>query len=199
MVRAILEGRKTQKRRVIQWPPWTNPAVDGPRLAEDAYALAGEGRRAGLRPPYGEPGDRLWVRERWCPTAPRGRETSFRLESALYEADGPMTPPDSRWHSPIHLPRHLSRIVLEVVDVRVETLHEISNQDAIAEGLRIPYGDLPGGLAVNEWFRPGGWARDGHDAPRLVFADLWDSLNASTGYGWVTNPWVWALTFRRVD
>lgn len=207
MVRAILAGRKTQTRRVVQWPDWADPLDLAPLLSRDPHALehdpANPKRR--LRCPYGWRGDRLWVRERWSPALPASSAVPRSVGSlaiaqpdvapAFYEADGPMLPPQSRWHAGVHMPRHLSRILLEVDDVRCERLHDISVRDALAEGLE-PAGN--GDKAINEWFRPHGWARDGADNARLVFADLWDSIHARRGYDWASNPWVWAVEFRRL-
>jgi hypothetical protein len=206
MVRAILAGRKTQTRRVVQWPDWANPDEVAELLCRDPHCLEHdrEHPKRRLRCPYGRRGDRLWVRERWSPavssaTLPQsfGSLAIARTERAFafYEADGSMLPPQSRWHPGIHMPRHLSRIVLEVGGVRVERLQDISVRDALAEGLERAGNS---GKAVNDWFRADGSAKDGADNARLVFADLWDSINARRGYGWSCNPWVWAIDFRRI-
>lgn len=163
MVRAILEGRKTQTRRVVKPQP-AHIAGIGTVLNIDTIT--------GKACPYGKPGDRLWVRETW---------DGVRLDGGgalvSYRADGdkPVTD-DGRWHPSIHMPRWASRITLEVVSVRVERLQEISEEDAMAEG-----------VALAENYR----------GPVAHFASLWEQIN---GLGsWNANPWVWVVEFRRVQ
>lgn len=174
MVRALLDGRKTQTRRVVKW-----------RGGLDML---------GLPCPYGEPGDRLWVRETW---APRDSEAFLRHEveadKLFYRADDErhlLT--DGRWRPSIHMPRWASRITLEVASVRVERVQDITDADALAEGVT-NYGDdsqFPPGFsmstrAARKW------------RPRREFRDLWDSINGKRpGCAWSDNPWVWAVTFK---
>jgi hypothetical protein len=125
--------------------------------------------------PYGIPGDRLWVRETFaqgvegCPGG-----ISYRADHADPKGDGPAHP--VKWRPSIFMPRAASRILLEITDVRVQRLQEISTRDIWAEGIAAS----PDVDPVHEW------------------RDLWDSLNAARGFGWAANPWVWAITFRRV-
>lgn len=185
MVRTILDGRKTQARRVIkpqpstdhyghQWMFYSNPSK---RLQINLYTIP-------KLCPYGQPDDRLWVRESFAPERMASGET--RIE---YKADGGSPPPyvmnDGReipcsWKPSIHMPCWASRIILEITEVRVERLQEIGVEDAIAEGC-IP--ELKGKI-----FKPA----------IGLFRTLWDSLNAKRGYGWETNPWVWEISFRKI-
>ena len=176
MVRAILEDRKTQTRRVVKPPrgwaeyshcdPFAMPRLRGGGTectAESVYDKSA---------PYGQPGDRLWVRETWqCGDYfirhPQIDQVRYRATDAEL----------LHWRPSIHMPRWASRIQLEITGVRVERLQDISEADAISEGV---YSD------------PAAPARDG-------FMGLWDSINVSRGFGWAANPWVWVVSFRRID
>ena len=158
MVRAILDGRKTQTRRVIK------PQRD--------YCCL-----------YGKPGDRLWVRETWC----LGDDLDGN-EAIYFRADAP--PGDYIWSPSIHMHREASRITLEVTDVRVERVQEISADDAEAEGIPTH--------VVEHTFRKCYRGAGERAAKRIeYFSRLWDNLNAKRGYGWDANPWVWVVAFRR--
>ena len=166
MVRAILEGRKTQTRRVIK--PQTTWGSDV------EYC------------PHGVPGDRLWVRETWCPLERADWSRPGREYNVNYKADA--TPEGEcirkemgyQWKPSIFMPRWASRITLEITGVKVERIQELlDHKDIMAEGI------LP------------------DEGPRCYscrtrFAELWDSLNAKRGYGWDANPWVWVIEFKRL-
>ena len=185
MVRALLAGRKTQTRRVVRldgnsddfgFVRWQDGYPDG---ARPVFDICGEvfSRRC----PYGQAGDRLWVRETWQCVSPgplrdwpgigdqRPRKVSHLNRSCvtIYRADGEM-PGDERWQPSIHMPRWASRLTLEITGVRVERLHDISEADAIAEGC------------------------DSADG----FRELWGSINGDGA--WDANPWVWVVVFRQV-
>lgn len=192
MVRALLRDvdPKTQTRRVVKLNASGRVSRGGRNWhCEDPEAV--------LACPYGQPGDRLWVREKWAPDPPIddswastewsgcGRridgvpERFHHPRFCNYAADwlhGPI-----RWRPGIHMPRWASRILLELTEVRVQRLQDISEADAMAEGID-PDGD--------EW-------RDCCLTPRTPFLTLWESIN---GLGsWDANPWVWALSFRRIN
>lgn len=188
MVRAILSGAKTQTRRVMKvrchsicegddgklWP-WSEDA----ELAEDFWHPC----------PFGKPGDRLWVRETFAAAiySDGMRLVEYKADRSLSDFDGYDDPAGGRWRPSIHMPRWASRITLEITDVRVERLQDISEADAVAEGCKPIRPELvQDGLIV----RPG---RSAVEEFRLV----WESINGPES--WAANPWVWCITFRRVS
>ena len=210
MVRAILDGRKTQTRRVIK-------SLDGLSFyraepSEDAYEALGkwdffygwlEGgvifdACASVKAPYSI-GDILWVRETW---------NGDWCDHYIYKADGGSAvsagyDKEPRWHPSIHMPREAARIFLRVTDVQVERLNEISQSDAIDEGA------LTCDLCETDEYkelrkkakREGSKPPIGY-SPRERFAALWDSTIKNTEiskYGWYANPWVWVINFERCD
>jgi hypothetical protein len=187
MVRAILDGRKTMTRRVIKnvpailmYPQIKDAGVPILELIE-AY------KKAWLTVcPYGQPGDRLWVRETWASwTGPMG--ILGAIHKVGQDEQGQVS---IKWHSPIFMPRWASRITLEITAVRVERVQDITAADAEAEGfVSVSYRDAPKGSI-------------GYPAQIAVariaigqFAKYWDFLNAKRGYGWDANPWVWVISF----
>ena len=179
MVRAILEGRKTQTRRVVK--PQHDCRYDGLAPAREYLGrkhLGSWGAYFGwafVPCPYGQPGDQLWVREAWGYDC--DRNLVFRADGELAEVN--------RWRPSIHMPSWASRITLEVTDVRVERVQDISDLDALAEGIQVI-----GRTEVNDLSR---------GKFRHAFRALWDSINAKRGHGWDKNPWVWVVQFRVVD
>lgn len=203
MVRAILAGTKTQTRRIIKHRHAfiTEHTKTTAREASDhdnmPLILRPEDESAAKayltkHSPYGVPGDRLWVRETWLYVGPgSGSEIDGPIEQARGENQKPAncwyraTPISNldvgtyRWTPSIHMPRWASRLTLEVTEVRVQRLAEISEEDAWAEGIG---GQDCGPLTV-----------DG----RVLFASAWDALNGRKAR-WESNPWVWAISFRRL-
>ncbi len=174
MVRAILDGRKTQTRRALQPQPAT--ASDGRHLGWKKFAA--EFCR------YGVPGDTLWVRETWQHEDTACEDHRCGQPTHIYHKATEVAPETfARWRPSIYMPRWASRLTLEVTDVRIERVQEISVDDAIAEGVWIDPPDAHG-------FRSG---------VQRAFQELWDSLNAKRGFGFEANPWVWALTFKRIN
>ena len=215
MVRAILDGRKTQTRRVVKTrfdldalltAGTTWKVVEGGLHYDDGVGRGG----IPLTNPYGLVGDRLWVRESFAGPDHIGngdQGVGFGIE---YKADGAFRAHGDcgcdgpcggvlivhPWKPSIHMPRWASRITLEITDVRVERVQDISEDDAQAEGVECPQ------CADQNWREVGGEAVQ-CDYPncgsgRALFRDLWDTLNAKRGYGWDANPWVWVLEFRRL-
>ena len=196
MVLAILEGRKTQTRRVILPQPTVDDLNIWPYHDHEACWLPSK---------FGGIGDRLWVRETHRPFEhPEiGTCVQYRADESVMK---PVVWPDEntgwrweqmanaldkhKWQPSIFMPRWASRILLEIVDVRVERVRDISEADARAEGCRKPYSDLP----TAEKSR----SRDRNNAVSH-FSWLWDSINAKRGYAWKCNPWVWVVQFRRVE
>lgn len=201
MVRAILAGAKTQTRRLVRDVP------DGvievvPSLLANRGDLFDFRRNldnpVAMRCPHGAPGDRLWVKETWRTSlccddrAPStmevpgggygwpiwyvadGGEVTWRGA----KAGGPGFTTPGKTRVSIHMPRWASRITLEITDVRAQRLQDISDADARAEGVATPADAWPG-------------------RPVYDFSQLWDSINGERA-AWASNPWVWAITFKRV-
>lgn len=210
MVRAILANTKTQTRRMVK----ARADKDlGPRCVLQPHELAGEVNGGNYRNAYCAPGDRLWVRETfycdhcfypegtppscyWDGPNPRAahtpeqlaKERSDMLEAMYYRADGepefeaPEGP--TPWRPSIHMPRWASRITLEVTGVRVERLQDISEADAIAEGVNM-HPDHHGKPLTSIY------------SPVQAYRDLWESINGQGS--WAVNPWVWVISFHRLE
>lgn len=199
MVQAILDGRKTQTRRVMKdaQSDWRflelqqNPDEIGVDRYGEEYPKETNGLYAIFEAEYGEfpmskskyqPGDILWVRETWSPVQVLPKRYLYKADAENGgEGDGlPI-----RWRPSIHMPREAARLFLRVTDVRVERVQEITLSDIEREGL---YCDPP-------------YTRDHFAyAPgmRKHWRMLWDSINAKRGYSWDTNPWVWVYEFEQV-
>lgn len=214
MVRAILEGRKTVTRRVVKPAPHGDLKWNQQILGKHVTNWTDDLRL--YECPYGQPGDRLWVREslRYDPEyghffAAGGRhgETVYlcslfddKESQTGYSYDGLLP---ERSVPSIHLHRRYSRILLEVTDARVERLQDISEEQALAEGLArvtkdgalfkhgIPERDGLPGTADSAW----PWQEWEAD-PRKAFAKLWTGINGTES--WDANPWVWVVEFKRV-
>jgi hypothetical protein len=191
MVRAVMAGVKTQTRRVVKSRHWPEPLTPGyewffdQTTTEQVWEVGawnagtGEGQlHSYITCPYGKPGDRLWVRETWQRNADFPDTRSNGL--CVYRADrgGDTQLGDGqRWIPSIHMPRWASRLTLDVLSVDVQRLQDISESDALAEGVDT----LPDDPCAYS-----------------MFAMLWDSINAERGYGWHVNPWVWVVEFKVV-
>jgi hypothetical protein len=185
MVKAILEGRKTQTRRVIR------PQPDHLRTSPFFKSGLDDGHGYEVKCPY-YPGDRLWVRETCSyENVIEKSENHWSSHTKVhYRATEPEVPGiSSGWKPSIFMPRWASRITLEVVDVRVERLQDISEADAIAEGV------YTNEQALQKLGLPADTKLQGTcvDKYRIV----WDSINGKK-YPWASNPWVWCISFRRV-
>ncbi len=186
MVRAILAGRKTQTRRAVKGVAldWLGKAQFTPEyVASPGNDLC----------PFGQAGDRLWVRESFTDLRGTGIEHRPNIDGPIqryaYSADTlPGSPGDYarkdygiKWRPSIHMPREACRLVLEITAVRIERLHEISEADALAEGIDH---NAMNGYALAGMHRSAGFA----------FRDLWTSI----GGDWDSNPWVWVIDFKLV-
>jgi hypothetical protein len=209
MVRAILDGRKTQTRRVMKVQPWPDATVEvGPYhphwIDRNGESQPGpstfgavwdhqdivNGGDTGLRCPYGAPGDLLWVREGFA-VQPELWADNHGPQPIHYTADqviGFAGKPDQRQiedyrsKPSIHMPRWASRITLRITDIRVERLQDITEDDARAEGCD-----------------PARWIDEtdvGMEGYREGFARLWNKINGPGA--WDANPWVWVISFERV-
>lgn len=192
MVRAILEGRKTQTRRIVK------PQPD--RIIGKYPAIDDFGDLEAIHCPYGQPGDRLWVRETWAinhnwDSFYPDTDMTFEDMGLFYRSDE-NTERDTfgfgshgKWRPSIHMPRAASRILLEVQDVRIERLQDISENDAIAEGVKegcftghyVDYADQDYQF----------------DNAKDSFRSLWQSIHGPES--WDANPWVWVVTFKLVQ
>ncbi|EPK4544205.1 hypothetical protein M1I87_004444 [Serratia marcescens] len=218
MVRAIIDGRKTQTRRVMAVQPESNQfgllrISDSTKRSDigkyhwaESNATGPHQRSALFSCPFGQVGDRMWVRETWgvvshdfdeneriidwVPDRPATAihempfGNGYYSGHAIYAADGEFTWGDddghgekSCWKPSIHMPRTACRILLEITAVRVERLNDISDGDAIREGCSAA--DMKSGDCVAD-----------------VFARLWSSIYGAES--WIANPWVWVIEFRRV-
>ncbi|MBZ4371445.1 hypothetical protein [Corallococcus sp. AS-1-6] len=207
MVKALLAGRKTVTRRLVKERHFR------PEFHRrcSAIGVAAALRELAVLPcPFGQPGDRLWVRETWSPD----HRDVYPCYDYVYAADGRVSDTDRRehinacteakrelgerdfeclacarfrWRPSIHMPRRASRLTLEVVSVRAERLHDITEEDAKAEGAKpigITFRDEARGTRIVPSL--GGPYRDG-------FRILWESINGAES--WDVNPWVWRVEF----
>lgn len=200
MVRAILEGRKTQTRRVIKPQPteWVNDECHYVNPVPCVRNKRFSGLLDCIPCPYGIPGEKLWVRESWA-----FKDKAGELIVPVYRADGEEVEDGDgsrfipRWIPSIHMTRKASRIDLEITRVRVERLHDISDEDAKAEGSEaLRWGDLhqmPMSLAMSY-----GGILPGNPKYRFGFYNLWESINAKSCYSWDADPWVWVIEFKRI-
>jgi len=170
MVRAILEGQKSQTRRIIK-----------PEILDKFINLIWNPNENINRCPFGQPGDRLWVREtfnnNWC-------------DHIIYKADGGSAKAagyakEPIWKPSIHMPHWASRITLEIDEVRVERLQDIDDDGAIAEGA-LSYSPS----TKSDWSVGFGVA---------CFRNLWDSTCAKRGFGWEVNPFCWVIKFHILE
>lgn len=206
MVRALLDGSKTQTRRVVKPQPIADARfvggyyVPGPKLKENSK-IAVEAPYVHLACPYGQPGDRLWVRETFVMGWPLDEtgmvdqyddEGKEKPRKAFYRATSPDLvwcdggddcPIPTPWKPSIHMPRAASRITLEITRVRVERLQDISADDARAEGC--PDRPIPGAEQASVDL-----------LAKLWYHDLWEQINGPDS--WAANPWVWVVEFRRL-
>ena len=221
LIPGLLDGSKTQTRRVIKpqpscdcinpnwhgqiidWKGWKYEGREGwfcYRCGSGLHAYD-EWSSHGIICPYGQVGDRLWCKETWA----IARCTVGEYVDVMYKADqgmgrlqlktvpwfeGLKLPKDCDiWHSGRFMPRWASRILLEITEVRVERLQEITDADAIASGASVF--PLLTGVTLS--------GAPGLASARYAYLQFWDSLNAKRGYPWSMNPWPWVLAFRRVD
>lgn len=184
MICSLFEDRKTMTRRAVKGMAldWITSGFTPEFVADPANHLC----------PYGIPGDRLWVRETFAPgIGPNGIVYRATLEKDGYPYE-PLAPDEKiTWKPSIFMPRWASRITLEITNVRVEWLNDISEEDAKNEGI-----EQIGGLWKN-YLPEGvlGWTAI--DDPRASFRTLWESINGPGS--WDANPWVWVVEFKRIE
>lgn len=213
MVRAMLraESPKTQTRRIIKGAPEGACDVERQIAAPSCIDLAPgtpfwrfglvDGMSRGYVCPHGAPGDQLWVRETFCVGYEHepGQFTAIPFSGceahrrAFYRATDDDAPdePKRPWKPSICMPRWASRITLELSDIRVERLQSISCEDAKAEGVHFD----------GTWWRGGKHPETGYEqcwaTPRRAYQAAWETINGKGS--WDANPFIWALTFTRID
>ncbi len=195
MVRAILEGRKTQTRRIVN-PKWSCVDWEYVSVGDRCHTLASHA--------HGTIGDRLWVREAFA----RVPATAYRCSTGVHQTADPgdsdmcvvyregweRSSPGG-WRSPIFMFRWASRITLEITGARVERLQAITDQDAQAEGIReLP---LQEGQPGAWWAADPTWPKLHGRSPVDAYAKLWGSIHGAGS--WDTNPWVWVIEFNKLE
>ncbi len=197
MVRAILDGTKTQTRRIVNPQPDENGISCMPNAPLDwSDDVHGEWNPWKGETPNGDawrgrvvcwPGDRLWVRETWQDWCPiwqgawcgcGSKEMAQSTHRPAYAATPDERGHPAKWRPSIFMPRWASRITLEVVSVRVERLNDCSRGDAMAEGC--PFPNMADGPNPRKWY-----------------SELWESINGPGS--WAANPWVWVVEFRKIN
>lgn len=173
MVRAILDGRKTQTRRVVKPQPYEgeNP-IDTNWYKDNAPDLWATH----------QPGDIIWVRETWARISDwTDVDPEVGIpDGYIYRADWRDGAESPKWRPSIHMPREAARLFLRVKDVWVERLQNITEGEAAKEGCCTNWDEYP-------------------KTNTQKFQDLWDLINAKRGYGWDTNPWVWVVEFEKTE
>ncbi|KKN72350.1 hypothetical protein LCGC14_0411770 [marine sediment metagenome] len=208
-IKAILEGQKTQTRQVIK--PQPDIVADWLCWKGSLRCLEVNKELFAQLCPYGRVGDRLWVKESWrvidvttpvdnrIVTIQYRDDSTFRLtntelaynQQGIWVKVGYRATYSRKWQSPQFMPRSVSRIDLEITEIRAERVQEITGEDACREGIVLPfrvYGD-----GDSEYYESIANAYISH------FCALWDSLNAKHGYGSEANPWVWPITFKKEE
>ncbi len=232
IIKAILDGRKTMTRRVVKLPvasslgEWEPIELGGAGTYKDKSHTKPADKltcmwhtRSGktICCAYGQVGDRLWVRETWSPWADKMSQIAVHAEDqpCLYRADyreDCKTPldigGDYHWHSARFMFKKDTRLWLEITNIRVERVQDITGKDVISEGVQYPVTQerhpvlrltgkhppcayLPPGLLKDIKVTEDMWLK-------AHFAGLWDDLNYDRGYSWESNPWVWVIEFKRV-
>lgn len=184
MVQAIMEGRKTQTRRIIKLPP----GLGGRPVGESGNPdnPLGFMYPCGIKRPPCNKGDILWVRETWFDMTDNNGDVLYRYAADLLPPDNPA---DWRWKPSIHMPKEAARIFLRVKDVRVEHLGDMRLHDCLNEGVRLS------AAVENDLVRAPIRARE-------WFSQVWDSTIKPADldkYGWNANPWVWVIEFERCE
>jgi hypothetical protein len=225
-VRGILAGTKTQTRRIVnmrvpmgfiggrgegddpsKWGYWGEDGWGRWYVLAQGLDEHFQNGSVSIRPPHGEPGDHLWIRETWAKVfdgdPPHDEDGPSHVEyrsdtgGARYPGEWPDDcgddPECGRWKSPMYMHRWASRIDLEIVTVRPERLQSITEEDAVEEGMQFHDGHGVG---------HSGWRHDvnhGYVCPsaREAFAQAWQLINGKLAT-WYSNPWVWRIEFERL-
>jgi hypothetical protein len=206
MVRAILDGRKIQTRRRVDMP---KESIDNALWGFTAFTPEGHISFRGIHADgqygesfvklkYGQNGDILWVRETFSKVAHSSyRQSNGVLQmpideiySAVFKAGWDRSAP--QWQPSIHMPKVAARIWLEITDIRVERLHDITEEDAIAEGCEHAFDIHQRGVTIEK--TPTGGVISGAKSYRRGYRLLWERINGEGS--WHTDPWVWVISFK---
>ena len=195
LVRAILDGKKTETRRIAkQIHDGNEYCVTTPCGNCADSDMCSDAPYFGMELcPYGKVGDLLWVRETWCEVEDYEldyeqnitREYKVAMYKANYLKNGG-TAPKLKWKPSIHMPKKYCRLRLEITDIGVERIQDITNPSIEAEGI------VPNLEQIN---RMNG---DYSQARRVAWIELWDKINAKRGFPWADSPWVWVIKFKVV-
>lgn len=189
MVRAIMDGRKTMTRRIVNPQPpewkwntskWSEQCINvrHDKSERPYYVVC----------PFGKPGDTLWVRESYCPHWFETNKHAFKADWTDLSKESGFDQP--KWKPSIHMPRSAARIFLEITDISVERLHGISQKDALAEGVKHVIDKITGYCGYD--YQHGGYNL--MTTPYNGFASLWKSIHSEES--WASNPWVWVIKFK---
>lgn len=207
MVQAIQTGNKNQTRRAVKLPKkakW-GTEYDGQVIFDDGSSFGQDIEVDELKCPYGQVGDFLWVRETWATKIKAVGNTPH--ETVVYRATEPNAVQcydcngnelPVKWKPSIFMPRWASRILLEITNVRVERLHSISKEDAIAEGIKqIKINCSRDGEKIA--YKAYDWLNENitKNNPIDSYFSLWESINGRESLE--SNPWVWVITFKVVE
>jgi hypothetical protein len=196
MVKAIIDGYKTMTRRAKGLELVNQRINESWRIGETNIAgrtwweaAIDSSHSHRIDSPYGQVGDRLWVRETWNSAGGIGHGKQLFTPVIRYKADGysksceggNSNSPigiDNKWRPSIFMPRWASRITLKITNIRVERLQDISLGDLSREGVQLK--------------------QFGFDNMYSKFEHLWNTINAKRGYSWESNPWVWVIEFKKI-
>lgn len=194
MVQAILDGRKTQTRRVVKPQPprdfdYLGTGTDTASGEPIFYACWEWEKFHNVKCPYGQPGDVLWVRERFRKNEmPTGSPYHYYADNDVYTNKD-----NERWKPSIHMPKDAARIWLEITNVRVERLQDITGDDAQSEGISPCHNhgwkDYMASVEMDCFI--------GNYGRTSSFQSLWQSINGKES--WDANPWVWVIEFKRIE
>jgi len=196
--RLIIEGKKTMTRRVMKPQPSSLPVLCPNVTSKGQPSWVSKHSAGSLIQlcPYGQPGDRLWVKEAYI----NNKKPLYKADFKPLDAAGilGLYSDKSHWGNPMYMPKAISRIRLEILSICVERLQDISEDAAKAEGAEAKrWGELK--YAPLSLLGGKGSVLPSDPRYRYGFYELWDSINAKRGYSWGTNPWVWVISFRRID
>ena len=214
-VKALLDGRKTMARRVVKPQPtywddgervYDKDNIAGPEFyapvrvdkngeqypGKEVYGIYSDDGEYGCKAPC-QPGDVLWVRETWAKNTDYADPALYIPHGFIHKATGEYHM-GVKWRSPVTMPREAARLFLRVTDVRVERVQDISVEDVMAEGLpcdnEIRNPDPETHESIKNW---------NLSYAQMLYHDPWDARNAKRGHGWDSNPFVWVISFERLE